>query len=256
LLARDLALADAEQTRSTAGSVPQARLVRGLRLFSDALAAARYSPSPRLDVETAVMRFVAGPDDATLEGITARLTRLEERTGAGGRPTSSTAEEALASQPPPARERAPAAAATSAPPEPDPEPPRGVPAGSPVTLQQVRSLWQSIRTRIEEESKPLKAPLSRATVDAVADGSLVLGLSDASQAEFLRARAVIVERAIAEVLGVPLRLAVHVERAPQPRSGHRAAKTYDPESAAATDDPDLALLDYAAKTVSEKAGER
>ena len=51
-------------------------------------------------------------------------------------------------------------------------------SGTP-TLQQVRSLWDQIRLRAEEKHKPLKGLLSRATVDSVDDGSLVIGVGDA-----------------------------------------------------------------------------
>src|SRR6202011_5849949 len=66
LLARDLAEDDARSARARAAATPHARLVRALRLFADALAAARGSGNARLEVESAVLRFVLQGEDPSL----------------------------------------------------------------------------------------------------------------------------------------------------------------------------------------------
>ncbi len=77
LLARDLAEDDARAARERAAVTPQARLVRALRLLSDALGAARASGNARLELESAVLRLVLQGEDPTLDALAARLTALE-----------------------------------------------------------------------------------------------------------------------------------------------------------------------------------
>jgi DNA polymerase-3 subunit gamma/tau len=262
LLSRDLSPEDAAGARAAANAASQATLTRGLRLFADALTNARFSPSPRLDLETAAIRLLTAEDEPGVEALAERVGALEAATGGP----------AAARRPAPPRERA-------APPEPLPAPERavpppehGAPAGErtvppagqapptdpqaavgPPNLQRVRSLWQSIRTRVEGERKPLKVPLSRATVDAVEDGAVVISHSDPNQADILRDNATLIERAIADVLGSPLRVEVRVDRnvrGPQARSAHRAAvRAGDDGGASDPGDETLGLLDYASKTI-------
>ncbi len=77
LLSRDLAEDDARVARERADATPQARLVRALRLLADALAAARGSGNARLELESAVLRFVLQGEDPTLDALAARLAALE-----------------------------------------------------------------------------------------------------------------------------------------------------------------------------------
>ena len=79
LLSRDLAEDDARSARERADATPQARLVRALRLLADALAAARGSGNARLELESAVLRFVLQGEDPTLDALAARLAALEGR---------------------------------------------------------------------------------------------------------------------------------------------------------------------------------
>lgn len=238
LLARDLSPADAETVASAARATPQPRIVRGLRVFGDAFAAARTT-NPRLELETAVLRLVVQGEDPSLEALSTRVTLLER--GEERRPA-----EAAAVAPPPAP-----AAATAALEEAPPGPNGADGAASPeLTLQRVRSLWQNIRTRAEGERPPLRAPLSRVTVEALDGGTLTVRSADASMESYIRDHAAIVERAIADVLGVQLRLRVRVDHQ-QPRSAHRAAP--QPDGARAESDEagagELDLLDYAIRRI-------
>ena len=84
LLARDLAEDDARNARERAADPPQNRLVRALRLLADALAAARGSGNARLELESALLRFLLQGEDPSLDALAARVAALEsgETTGA------------------------------------------------------------------------------------------------------------------------------------------------------------------------------
>ncbi|HEY1738022.1 MAG TPA: DNA polymerase III subunit gamma/tau, partial [Acidimicrobiia bacterium] len=73
LLARDLAPEDAQRAASRAKDVPQAAIVRALRALTDATSLARAGGNPRLELETALLRYILAGEDATLEGIASRL---------------------------------------------------------------------------------------------------------------------------------------------------------------------------------------
>lgn len=246
LLARDLSPADAEALAVVARATPQPRIVRGVRVFSDAFAAARTT-NPRLELETAVMRLVVQGEDPSLEALATRVALLE----AAG----------------PSRLRAPEISRPAevereveplAPPAPAPRAEPSVvdegggdgAAVAELTLQRVRSLWQSIRTRAEGDRVPLRAPLSRASVDALEGDVLTIRLVDTSMESYVRDHAAIIERAIADVLGVRLRLRVRVDRQ-QSRSAHRAMPaTADAESGALEPDAGgLDLLNYATQRI-------
>jgi DNA polymerase-3 subunit gamma/tau len=230
LLARDLSQADADAVVAAAAATPQPRIVRGLRVFADAFAAARTT-NARLELETAVLRLVVQGEDTSLEALATRVALLEGH-----------APEAAAETEPEAAKRAPARADVRT-----QEPADGQATAPEVMLQRVRSLWQSIRTRAEGERAPLRAPLSRATVESVEGDTLTIRLVDSSMESYVREHAGIIERAVADALGIPLRLRVRVDRT-QARSAHRAAPTSaSPEGAA--NDGDAGLLEYAIKRI-------
>jgi DNA polymerase III subunit gamma/tau len=80
LLSRDLAEDDAQAARERAAQTPQPRLVRALRLLADALAAARGSGNARLELESALLRFVLQGEDPSLDALAARIAALESGT--------------------------------------------------------------------------------------------------------------------------------------------------------------------------------
>jgi DNA polymerase III subunit gamma/tau len=215
LLARDLSEEDASAARELAAATAQATIVRALRLLSEALTAARSTGSPRLELETAVLRLVLQSEDPGLEALAARVTVLE-----GGAP----------------------AAAVAQPGPPVPKSPAKVPAKSPapvapaatLTPQKVRSLWQNVRTRVEGEKISLSGILARTMID-FDDGTVTLRVTEAASADLLRADMGTIERAVAEVVGVPLKVVVRVDGAA------RAA----PPPVEESDDGDL--LGYALK---------
>ena len=200
LLARDLAAEDAQRAACQAQMVSQAMIVRALRAFSDALALARSGGNARLELETAVLRYVMTSEDPTLDALAARVTALEERpAGAASAPPPDAAPSAVAPSEPAAAAApsAPVAAADRAGP----------------SLQRVRAAWQSIRGKIEGERQSLSAPLSRAVIEGIESNAIVLKLPNAWSAETLRDHATLIEAAIADVLGVPLKVRLKVDGA-------------------------------------------
>ncbi|HEV3158320.1 MAG TPA: DNA polymerase III subunit gamma/tau [Candidatus Baltobacteraceae bacterium] len=229
LLARDLSEDDATAVRSRAARLTQAKLVRGVRLLSEALAGARVSGNPRLELETATLRFILQGDDASLDALSSRIAQLEE-----GQPK-------LASPiVPVAAEVADPKRAAPAPPTAPAAPPTGS-SGLP-TLQQVRGLWRNVRTRIEEQYKPLRAPLSRATIESVKDSLVTIGIVDETQASILRDKTRVIEAVLLEMLNVPMRVLIRVSGA-QPESVRR------PAAVGEVDESDL--LEYAMRQFQE-----
>lgn len=188
LLTRDLAAEDAEHATQQAASIAQPTILRAVRTFGEALALARSGGNPRLELETAVLRFILAGDDPALETLAARISVLEERLSPGA-----------------SRQEARPAVVPNAAPEPPPKQ-RGE-----MTVQRVRAAWQSIRGKIESERQSLSAPLSRAAIDSVETNAVVLKLPNAWSADALRDHTKLIEAAIADVLGVPLKLRLRVD---------------------------------------------
>ena len=191
LLARDLAPDDAQAAVRRSKELTQAQIVRALRLLAEALSTVRSSGNPRLELETALLRFALAAEDPTLDAIAARISVLEEGTP-----------QPAGAHPKPAEAKAP---------EPKPPPAEKMNSNGPVTIQKVRSAWQSIRTRVEGERQSLRTQLSRAQPEAIEGNALVIKLPNAIFADTLKDNAKMIEDAIAEVLGTPLRVRFKVE---------------------------------------------
>jgi DNA polymerase-3 subunit gamma/tau len=252
LLSRDLATDDAARILEHANATSQPRLVRGLRLLSDALAAGRLSGNPRLELETAILRLIVQGEDPSLEALSTRVTLLEQ-----GEPKPATpAPAAKPAAPPPTKPVAPAPAPKAAS-KPAPAAPVAPSASAAPTLQQVRAMWEQIRTRAYEKHMSLKGPLSRATVDALEANVLTIGLVDDVQEEFVRAKLPLIEAALSEVLGAQLRVALRSaapaagRRVAAGSSAHRAAPRSD-ETVAGDDEGDL--LAYAQERLGSTNG--
>jgi DNA polymerase-3 subunit gamma/tau len=228
LLSRDLAADDAAAAEACAQTVPQARIVRALRLFGDALAAARNSGNARLELETSMLRFILQTEDPSLEALNARLAALES-----GSPVPVTAAAPRTeSAPPPHRATAPApvkaavaapiaAPPAAAPPQEAPVAPAPAPPPAPVqsaaiapagtlTIAKVRSLWSSVRTRAESEKPSIAAQLSRATIDAVTDDSITVRMPDATSGEMLKRNIETLRKAVDGAIGRPIDVRVVV----------------------------------------------
>jgi DNA polymerase-3 subunit gamma/tau len=275
LLSRDLSSADSESVVALAGATPQPKVVRGLRLLADALAAGRSSGNPRLELETAVLRLVVQGEDPSLEALATRVALLEagtptvalpvplvrpEREPPVGRaPERAVVPAPLPEQAPVLRNDSGSRPAPLVPSSAEPAPAAVVPpvfADAAVgvaplattTIQQVRSLWDQIRLRAEERHKPLRAPLSQATVDGLEGNALVIGVVDALQESIMRERTAIVEGAVADVVRVPLRV-LFKPRAASVR-GVRATppeRTATPSGSASAPGGEIDLMSYARK---------
>ena len=220
LLARDLAPDDAERTGIQAAAVSQAMLVRALRSFGEALALARTGGNARLELETALLRFIFTPEDPTLDALSSRVAALEEQ-----RSAAPVAKPAAPARPTTAKSSGEPPKRSDAPPERSDAPPE-------LSVQRVRAAWQSIRGKVEGERQSLRAPLSRAAIEGIEHNALVLKLPDTWSADALRDHAKLIEAAIADVLGVALQVRLRVDG--------NAGRTKE----STTDDAD-ALFDYA-----------
>jgi DNA polymerase-3 subunit gamma/tau len=217
LLATDLAPEDAQRVVRQAASLSQAMLLRALRIFGEALSLGR-----------------SGGEDPTLDALGARLATLEERLGSA----APTEERRATTLPEP---RPPSDAVTAVEVEKEIAPPLDAPA---LSLQKVRAAWQSIRSKIESERQPLRAPLSRAAIESLESNAIVLRLPDSWSAESLRGHTKIIEAAIADVLGVPLRVTLRVDSNSGRSQPPAPADVTEARPASKADDPD-ALFDYA-----------
>ena len=222
LLGRDLSADDAAEAVARAQATPQPAVVRGLRLLADALAAARQSGNPRLELETAVLRLVVAREDPSLDALAARVALLESGAPIAAAPVAAKPISALVTPPvvapAPIVEKPKPAPILAPVPEPvvavADEPTPAPPERGTVTLQQMRSLWEQIRLRAEEKHKPMRALLSRATVDAIDGNALVIGVADPIQEGLMRDKISVLEDAVAAVASVPLRVIVKTRVAP------------------------------------------
>ena len=208
LLARDLAAEDAARAKIQADGISQPTVLRALRTLGEALSLARSGGNARLELETALLRFILTSEELTAEALAARIAALEE-----------------------SRTTVPAASTTRS------DNDRGERKGSPgaplqLSLQKVRAAWQNVRGRVESERQSLRAPLSRAAIDSLESNAVVLRLPDSWSADALRDHAALIEAAIADVLGVPLKVRLRVNGGAEPSRG------------STSDGPD-ALFDYA-----------
>ncbi len=203
LLTRDLVPEDAQRAALQAEGLSQAMLVRALRTFGDAFSLARSGGNARLELETALLRFILSAEDPTLDALSARVATLEERRAAGP----------AAPPPAPPQVAAPKAPEAKAPEAKAPAP-KSAPSKAPapeISVQRVRAAWQSVRTKVEGDRQPLRALLSRAQIEALEGNAVVLKLPDSWTAEALRDYVPLIEAAIAEVLGVPLKVTLRVD---------------------------------------------
>jgi hypothetical protein len=89
-----------------------------------------------------------------------------------------------------------------------------------LSVQKLRTLWQSIRTRAESQKSSLRAGLSRATVASLDGDTLTLRVPDPPAGEMLKREIATVKKAIADVTGRTLDVRVAVgAAAPPPETG-------------------------------------
>jgi DNA polymerase-3 subunit gamma/tau len=241
LLSRDLAPEDAQTAAARSKQLTQAHITRALRLLSDALATARSSGNPRLELETALLRYTLASEDTTLDALASRVAALEE--SRHGDPSTSSGLRQVEPHPSPVeakprtRQPEPTPTRHGEPVEPPPSP---VEAKQPVTIQKVRAAWQSIRTKVESERASLRTQLSRAVPDSIEGNAVIIKLPNQPLADTLKDHAKLVESAMAEVLGTHLKASFKVDGAAARSKGGSAAPT---AATVQDEDPDE-LLSY------------
>lgn len=220
LLSRDLAPEDAQAAADRSAQISQHQVIRALRLLTEALATARASGHPRLELESALLRYVLAAEDPSLDALSARVSALED-----GAPAPKPAPTAAKAAPTPKNVQ------PAPPPEMDEEPePAPAPArearpnnGGPLSLQKIRASWSSVRTRIEGERMPLRAPLSRALLDALDGNVLTIKLPSDFEADILRGEQKLIEGAIADVVGEPVKVTFRTDGGGSGRGGRAPA---------------------------------
>jgi hypothetical protein len=114
-----------------------------------------------------------------------------------------------------------------------------------LSLQKIRSLWQSIRTRAEEVRPSLNAPLSRATLEDLDGTTLVIRVPTPPLADVVKSNLATLVSAIEKVTGRALSVRVVGGSGAVPHgSDAGAARGGEPVS-----DGEAGLLDYALKTL-------
>jgi hypothetical protein len=245
-LSRDLAGSDAAAALERARATPQARLIRGLRLLSDALAAARGSGNARLEIETAALRFILQHEDPSLDALAARVGALESGAGVGPAAPAAAAGEGVVKPVRPASNRpaadpirpAPASAKPTAPVAEPPAP--SIPPVGDLSLHKIRSLWRNVRARAESARRTLSAPLSRTTIAAFDGDVLTLSVLDRTNADVLKGSLATLRTALDGVLGRSLEIRIIVDNGRAPLS---------PAAPNGADDETADLVRYAIDTL-------
>jgi DNA polymerase III gamma/tau subunit len=206
LLARDLSADDASAALERARETPQARLIRGLRLLSDALSASRGSGNARLEIETATLRFILQHEDPSLDALAARLAALEGR-GAPSAPPEGSAPPAPTAPP----VRGPQNGAQRRAPAPANGTPPVMPPAGPLSLQKIGALWPNVSARVAGVKGSLKATLTQTRVTALDGDTLTLTVPDRLRHDLLRADVAAVRSAISGVLGRSLDIRIVID---------------------------------------------
>ena len=269
LLERDLAPDDALHATQRAQSVPQALLIRALRVLTDAITLARSGGNARLELETAILRVVLVGDDPNIEALSARIAALEDRPSGPAPATRPPAPAAVRAAAPPARPRPEPARpeptrsepARSEPPRPEPvrqearraepvEEPAPEPRESagPLTLQRANAAWPSVRAKVESEHLPLRGPLSGARVAGVEGNVVFVQVRSELDASIVRPRVALLEAAAGNVLGVPVVVKLRIV-APAPAAAKSQAPAPPVEQSG--DDPE-ALFNYLSERIPER----
>ena len=206
------ALAPEELARlhEQANQLSPVQVVRAIDLIADAQVRIRHGQAdPRIQLEMVAAKLSRPYLDASVEGVAARVDRLER--GSGGAPPPAApavpvaTPRAAPTPPPPAAQAAPAAvpapAAQAAPAEPAPEPPATagpdapqpddtpppetqVPPQAPEPMEQVPAdrehigrAWPRILGMLEQRSPHLHAFLQDSQVQSVEDGTLTVAVN-------------------------------------------------------------------------------
>ncbi len=180
-----------------------ADLLRAVRVLNDAVNDTRWSTQPRLALEVALIRLARPEMDPSVEGMMARIERLEaQQTPRGGGATS-----------PPPRPPAQPAQELPAPPSRTPPPPRKPSPRSDapgiLSIDDVRRQWARILEEVKRAKMICHALLIEGTPLEVDGSTLVVGLRSVYHFHVENLHRPenrdVVEGALARVLGQPVR---------------------------------------------------
>ena len=239
LLARDLAPEDARHAAERAANVSQAAVVRALRVLTDALSLARSGGSPRLELETGLLRLIFTSEDPTLDALSTRVKSLEERLAGDAAPAVAV---------PSVRKREEPASNAERKAAPKPEPQKR--DGGPVSLQKVRAAWQNVRGKVESQHPPLQGPLSGVRVESVEGDRLVLVARNDLDANIVRGRTTLIEDAISDLLGTSLHVSLKADGSPARAKGSAPGGVASVSAAEPSIDDADALFNYANERIT------
>lgn len=121
-----LSPAELVRAETFAERMAPAQLTRSLELIGTSLVEMRQAPDPRIDLEVALVKLTRADADTSVDGLAARIARLEQAVASGVTPAAPAVPVA------PTAEAAPEASAVAAasPPPPSPQPPPPGPAAA------------------------------------------------------------------------------------------------------------------------------
>lgn len=160
--------------QAQANQLPDAQVVRGLDLLSDAQLRIRHGADPRLQLELVAARLSRPALDPAAASLAARIEALE----AGRAP---------AAAPAPAAPAADASAPVDAPAPPAPAPPPPPPAHEPVAadIEHFDRLWSQVLDTLEREAPPTRGMLDGSRPAGVDDASLTVTVTSRFRADML-----------------------------------------------------------------------
>jgi DNA polymerase III gamma/tau subunit len=228
-----------------ASALTAGRLLRVVEILIETEKNLRHSLSPRILLETALIRCARASTAVTLDEVLDRLTRLREGLGAVGDPPVPTV---------PAASAVPVSAAALRPPAPMPAPATRPPAASPSApsatgeLEALAAEWPRITERIGRAAPRIKALLTYTKPSAVSTGSVTLDY-DAEKAADWPAQAegsplATLTRAVSQLLGRDVSLESRPVGGIRPPAGPAArARQDDPPSANRMDEARKQLIE-------------
>jgi DNA polymerase-3 subunit gamma/tau len=235
--------------RAQSAKINPAAVTQKIKLLAAAEAEARQTTQPRIVLEMALLRAARPEMDPSLDGLAARVAALESggispHDAAGPAPAPKPAPEAPAAVPPAPRTRAqrpsrgeptpdrrPESAGPSRAPEADARP---TPAAAPVTqaaaesgsgtgaeavsFEVLQTKWPRVMDEVKSQTRTVHAFLLESSPRELAGNELVLGVRHRFHMENLQDRKnrMIVEDALARVLGAPVRLRFTLDDTPAP----------------------------------------
>jgi DNA polymerase III subunit gamma/tau len=162
--------AQEERLRTQSERLNEAAIVRAIDALSEALAGVRDGDEPRTALEVALIKAAHPALDASLQGLSERVSRLERELGGGDGPAPpkpNSGEEARGPEPPETEAADGGGDSNGAPQaEGDPAP----------DLERIKGVWPALVDRVREGSEVLSAAIQNARPLAVDSERITIGL--------------------------------------------------------------------------------